>query len=280
MWEQVAWPLALQRLQPDLVHGLAYVLPLAYGGTGVVTVYDLTFLHVPMAFRAPNRLYLQTMTRISVRRAAHVCAISESTRRDIVKMLGVPASSVSIVYPGVDARFRPATPEAVDVFRRRKGLPERYVLYLGTLEPRKNLTMLVRAYARLVARDPRAPSLVLAGAKGWYYDEIFAEVERLGLHDWVIFPGYVPVEEQAIWYSGAEVFVYPSRYEGFGMPVAEAMACGTPVIASTASSLPEVVGDFERRRPEAGRPIFMGGGGADAGARLSAMCATLRRGRV
>ncbi len=243
MWEQIVWPLALQRLQPDLVHGLAYVLPLAYGGTSIVTVYDLTFLHVPMAFRAPNRLYLQTMTRIAVRRAAHVCAISESTRRDIVKMLGVSASAVSIVYPGVDARFRPASPEAVEAFRRRQGLPERYLLYLGTLEPRKNITTLVRAYARLAARDPRAPSLVLAGAKGWYYEEIFAEVERLGLKDRVIFPGYVPVEEQALWYSGAEAFVYPSRYEGFGMPVAEAMACGTPVIASTASSLPEVVGD-------------------------------------
>lgn len=243
VWEQVVWPLALQRLQPDLVHGLAYVLPLAYRGKGIVTVYDLTFLRVPMAFRAPNRLYLQTMTRLAVRRAAHVCAISESTRRDIVQTLGVPEASVSVVYPGVDERFRPASPEALEAFRRRHGLPERYVLYLGTLEPRKNVITLVRAYARLVAREPQTPLLVLAGAKGWYFEDVFAEVERLGLQERVMFPGYVPAEEQALWYSGAEVFVYPSRYEGFGMPVAEAMACGTPVIASTAASLPEVVGD-------------------------------------
>lgn len=119
------------------------------------------------------------------------------------------------------------------------------MLYLGTLEPRKNVPALVRAFAKAIGTGKRSfpHHLVLAGAKGWHYADVFAEVERLGLQDRVHFPGFVSSEEQSLWYAAAEAFVYPSLYEGFGLPVLEAMACGTPVLASNAASLPEVVGD-------------------------------------
>jgi glycosyltransferase involved in cell wall biosynthesis len=127
----------------------------------------------------------------------------------------------------------------VTEFRRQRDLPDRFILFVGTLEPRKNVTCLIDAYARL----PRSrPPLMLLGGKGWLYDEIFALVEKLDLQDEVNFVGYVPVEELPLWYNAAILFVYPSLYEGFGLPPLEAMACGTPVVVSDASSLPEVVG--------------------------------------
>jgi glycosyltransferase involved in cell wall biosynthesis len=137
----------------------------------------------------------------------------------------------------------------VERFRRQKGLPERTILYLGTIEPRKNISSLVRAYHRLVESWPgsglghASPRLVIAGGKGWGWEDITALVERLGLTGQVLFPGFVPDNELPLWYNTAECFVYPSLYEGFGLPVLEAMACGTPVITSNTSSLPEVVGE-------------------------------------
>lgn len=242
-WEQVVLPYLAVRDDLDLLHGMAYALPLASTVSGVVTIYDFTFVHVPDAFPAFNRYYLNLMTRLSARRAAHVCTISQSTRRDAIRLLNVPADRVSVIYPGISDRFERPSPGDVDSFRCRRGLPDRFVLYLGTLEPRKNVATLIRAYARLVRADRSVPALVIAGAKGWQFDHVFAEVESLGIADRVHFPGYVPAEEQPHWYAAADVFVYPSRYEGFGLPVAEAMACGTPVITSTAASLPEIVGD-------------------------------------
>jgi glycosyltransferase involved in cell wall biosynthesis len=134
----------------------------------------------------------------------------------------------------------------VEVFCRRKRLPDRFILFLGTIEPRKNVSRLISAFGQLVASDPRATSdlyLVVAGGKGWLSDPVFARVEALGLQDRVLFPGYVPEEEKALWYNAATCFCFPSLYEGFGLPPLEAMACGVPVVASNASSLPEVVGD-------------------------------------
>jgi glycosyltransferase involved in cell wall biosynthesis len=157
---------------------------------------------------------------------------------------------VDVVYCGVDERFHPRDPAVVAAFRREKHLPERFILFLGTLEPRKNVVSLLEAYARLVASDGGAwPVLVVAGAKGWFYKKIFATVERLNLADKVLFPGYVPEKEKPLWYNAAETFVYPSLFEGFGLPPLEAMACGTPVIVSDTSSLPEVVGEAGIRVP-------------------------------
>lgn len=256
-WEQAIQPVALWRAQVDLLHAMAFVSPLLLPCPAVVTVYDLSFLRFPESFRPLNRLYLRQFTAWSVQRAQRVIAISESTRQDVVRLLGKSVEQVDVVYCGVDERFHPPDPAAVTTFRRKKGLPERFILFLGTLEPRKNIVSLLEAYAQLVASDGKSwPLLTIAGAKGWFYEEIFASVERLGLADRVIFAGYVPEAEKPLWYNAAELFVYPSLFEGFGLPPLEAMACGTPVIVSDTSSLPEVVGDAGVKVPPGDVPAL------------------------
>jgi len=242
LWEQIAQPWAAWREKLDLLHAPAYVGPLAAPCPLVVTVHDLSFYVHPEAFRPLNRLYLQRFTRWSVAQAAAVTADSEGTRNDLVRLLGVPRDKVTVIPPGVGQDMQPLDEDRVKAFRRSHALPERMILYLGTLEPRKNLVCLLEAYALLRARPRFAHRLVVAGGKGWYYDRIYAQVERLGLGGEVLFPGYVPDAELALWYNAADLFVYPSLYEGFGLPPVEAMACGTPVVVSNAPSLPEVVG--------------------------------------
>jgi glycosyltransferase involved in cell wall biosynthesis len=242
LWEQLVQPMALRQAGIDLLHAMAFTGPLATPCPFVVTVYDLSFLHYPDAFRSWNRWYLRCFTGLSARRARRVIAISENTKRDVVKMLGVPSDSVDVVYCGAGEIFHPLPPAEVTRFRRERALPDRFILFLGTLEPRKNVQMLIRAYAQWQKAEPAIPKLVVAGGKGWYYGQIFAEVERLELTGEVIFPGYVAQEELPLWYNAASLFVYPSRFEGFGLPVLEAMACGTPVVTTSAASLPEVAG--------------------------------------
>jgi glycosyltransferase involved in cell wall biosynthesis len=231
----------------NLLHALAFVAPLAWRGPTVVTVFDLSFLLFPERFRVYNRLYLSMFTRLSARRADRVIVISESTKRDAVRLLGLDARRVAVVYCGVDETYRPLPAEVVEEYRRRRGLPERFVLFVGTLEPRKNIAGLIEAYRLLAAGWPRGagepPALVIAGAKGWYYQDVYQAVQRAELMERVVFTGYVPADELPFLYNAATLFVYPSFYEGFGLPPLEAMACGTAVVVSDRSSLPEVVGD-------------------------------------
>lgn len=245
-WEQLALPRLLRKLDADLVHGLVNVLPLATTVPGVVTVHDLSFLHLPALFPPAKRLYLSALCRASVRKAAAVIAVSRQTADDVVRCFGAPPDKVTVAYNGVDARFDPGAPQESAAFRAAKGLPDRYLLFLGTLEPRKNLETLLHAYARW--RTQAAPAdqdvrLVIAGGKGWFYDAIFAQTAALGLGETVIFPGYVPDAELPDWYRAALGFVYPSVFEGFGLPVLEAMACGAPVLCSDIPSLREVAGE-------------------------------------
>jgi len=243
LWEQLVQPVVLHRAGVDLLHAMAFAGPLATTCPFVVTVYDLSFLHYPDTFRPWNRWYLSRFTALSARRARRVIAISESTKRDVVHLLGVPEDRVDVIYCGVDDVFRPLPAAQVARFRRERALPDRFILFLGTLEPRKNVQTLVRAYSQWQKADPEVPKLVVAGGKGWYYDQIFADVERFGLAGDVMFPGYVAQDELPVWYNAADLFVYPSRFEGFGLPVLEAMACGTPVVTTYSASLPEVAGD-------------------------------------
>lgn len=242
-WEQLVQPWALYRAGVHLLHAMAFVSPLVALVPAVITVHDLSFLRFPERFRLANRLYLSTMTRLSCQRARRIIAVSQATANEVVQLLGVPAERIDVVPHGVQhTRLCPLPPKQVAAFCRAKGLPERFMLFLGTLEPRKNLTTLIKAFARTDAVR-QGDKLVIAGGKGWYYQEIFAHVERLGLEKAVLFPGFVSGDELALWYNAATVFVYPSLYEGFGMPLLEAMACGAPVIASQTSCMPEVVGD-------------------------------------
>ncbi len=243
LWEQIALPPALKKSQADLLHALAFVSPLANRLPTVLTIYDLSFVHFPQLFRPFNRWYLRTFSRISARRADAVIAISESTRQDVISAFGVNPNRVHTVYCGADAAFRPLPAETIAAFRAERNLPAHFIFRLGTIEPRKNVEGVVRAYAAWRQRDPSAPPLVIGGGKGWYYRQVFRLVESLGLAEHVHFPGYIPQDELPLWYNAADVFVYPSLFEGFGLPVLEAMACGTPVITSDVSSLPEVAGD-------------------------------------
>ncbi|CAG0936614.1 mannosyl-N-acetyl-alpha-D-glucosaminyl-diphospho-ditrans,octacis-undecaprenol 3-alpha-mannosyltransferase / alpha-1,3-rhamnosyltransferase [Thermoflexales bacterium] len=241
LWEQLALPLAVQRAQAAVLHATAFVAPIVRACPTVITIYDVSFALFPQFFRGFNQTYLRVGTRWSARHAQRIVTISDCTRRDVHRLYGVPPERIDVAYPGVDETLRRAAPEQVQEFRRLKNLPDKFLLYLGTLEPRKNLTMLVQAFAQLKREYPEAV-LVLAGGVGWLAAEIFAAIESEGVKDSVVLPGYIATEEKALWYAAATAFVFPSFYEGFGLPPLEAMACGTPVITANTASLPEVVG--------------------------------------
>ena len=247
LWEQLALPALAARDQLNLLHCPLNVQPVVGTCPVVLTIHDVTFLKYPDRLSVLRQRYLATLTRYSARRARRILADSAATKDDVVGAFGVPADRIDVVYPAYDADFRPLDPANPDSrarladFRESHALPDQLILYLATLEPRKNVDRLVHAYARL-ARRGMPHALVLAGGKGWGYETIFRAIEEHGLQDRVILPGYVSREEQPLWYSAADLFVYPSQYEGFGLPPLEAMACGVPVITSDASSLPEVVG--------------------------------------
>jgi glycosyltransferase involved in cell wall biosynthesis len=239
LWEQFAQPTQLGGF--DLYHGMAFASPLLLTKPSVITVYDLSFIHYPQVLTAARRLYLRLFTAISCRRARSVIAISQSTAHDVTASFGIPSENIDIALPGYDsAAYRRLPVQQISEFRASHNLPERFWLFIGTLEPRKNLPMLLDAYAALPKAE-RLP-LILAGGKGWGYNAIFSAIERYNLSEEVRLPGYLPLEELPLWYNSAEVFIYPSIFEGFGIPVLEAMACGTPVVTSNVSSLPEVAG--------------------------------------
>jgi glycosyltransferase involved in cell wall biosynthesis len=241
-WEQLTLPSLIRHKHIDVLHSPVNVLPawLPRDCAGVVTLHDLAFLRFPDVLTRSKRFYHRMFTVRSIRRATMVVAVSDSTKQDAVELVGVPAERVHTVYTCIDTRFS-NVPNEEDVlsFREKQGLPGGYLLYLGTLEPRKNITTLVEAYAQLRKTHAIGEKLVLAGGKGWLYDAIFERVQQLDLASEVVFVGFVADAEQALWYRAASAFVYPSLYEGFGMPVVEAVVCGVPVVTSNVSSLPE-----------------------------------------
>jgi len=241
LWEQLCGPVCTRKL--DLLHSPVYVSPLLAPCPTVVTIHDLSFIKLPGTFRAGNRSYLRLFTRLSAQKAEKVIVVSENTKRDAALLLGIPLERMVVIPNGVDAAFRRVQDRAlVAEFRRRRGLPSKFLLYVGTIEPRKNLTTLIRAFARLKERGNVDHALVIGGSKGWMYEPVLGLAQDLGLSREILFPGFLSPEELPLWYNAADVFAYPSLYEGFGLPPLEAMACGTPVIASNASALPEVVG--------------------------------------
>lgn len=240
LWEQSALPLLAAQEKLDLLHSMAFVTPVVGRVPTVVTVYDLSFIHFPETFPTLQRHYLQSQTSRSVRQAQHVITISEASRQDLHRYFSVPLEKTSVILPGVDSQFQPLPEEEVVAFREAHDLPAQFILHVGTLQPRKNIPILLEALAR---PECQHIDLVLAGAKGWLYDEIFSQAEALGVMNRVHFAGYVADEALPFWYNAAKVLVFPSIYEGFGMPIVEAMACGTPVVAARSSSIPEAGGE-------------------------------------
>lgn len=247
VWEQRHLPALLRERGIEVFHSPANVLPEALPRecASVVTLHDLAFLLYPEVLTRAKRVYHRIFTLRSLRRATMIISVSQSTKEDVVKLVGIAPERVQTVYTCIDARFSNViTNEAKQAFYARYGLHGGYLLYLGTLEPRKNILTLLEAYRELREVYSRTEKLALVGGKGWLYDEIFAKARSLGLASEVLFPGYVSDEEQLLWYHGASAFAYPSLYEGFGLPVAESLACGVPVVTSNVSSLPEAGGDL------------------------------------
>ena len=234
---RLSYELAVRRPRPDVLFVPAHVLPLVHPLPSVVTIHDLGYRHFPGAHPLGQRLYLDGSTRFSARAATRVIADSQATRADLTRFYGIPPDKITVVYPGRDESLRRVDPGPV---RARSGLAEDYVLHVGTLQPRKNLLRLMEAVSALRAQG-QALHLVLAGRAGWLAEPILARARELaGL---VRVLDYVPDEDLAGLYTGARVFAFPSLYEGFGFPILEAMACGTPVVCANSSSLPEVAGD-------------------------------------
>ena len=241
-------PAALRRLRVDVFHGMDHVGIPFVGRTAktVVTVHDVIVLILPETFTARHRLVVRTALARVRRKADRVIVPSRAVKRDVVTRLGVAGDRVAVTPEGCDPRFRPVrSAGALRAAAAKYGLPPRYVLAVGTLEPRKNLTTLLRAFARLRRDGDVDPGLrlVLAGARGWLDEPIFRSVRSLGLEKAVHFPGFIDDDDLPAVYGGAGLFVFPSLYEGFGLPLLEAMACGVPVVTSNVSSLPEVAGD-------------------------------------
>lgn len=255
--ERWSLPLELARLRLDLVHVPDHVAPRRMGFRVVVTVHDLAFELFPETHTPESRRHYARLAE-SLPAASAVIAVSETTRRDLISVTGLPASRVTTVYNGVGARFR-AQPacgrdEEHDVVRRRFGLPAEFVLAVGTLSPRKNLASLFDALAILRGRG-LATALAVVGEHGWLYDDALARIDHLRLRERVFLLGGVGDDDLAALYRCASVFAFPSLYEGFALPPVEAMASGTPVVASSAGSIPEVLGDaavlVEARDPAA-----------------------------
>jgi len=227
--------------QPDVFLATEHLLPRFRHTRSVFTLHDLIFKFFPAAHLPLNRWFLNLVMPRFLRAADAVVAVSECTRRDAIRCYGLPAGKIHVIYEGVNACFRRVSDRAVlDEVRRRYGLPERYVLCVGTIEPRKNLGQLFEAFRLAQTADAQ---LVVVGRKGWLFAETFARLRALGLENRAVFTGFVPDEDLPAVYSAAQVFAFPSLYEGFGLPVVEAMACGTAVVCSRAASLPEVAGD-------------------------------------
>lgn len=244
IWHRARLPIDVEWLvgQVDLFHSPDFTLPPMRSGTkSIVTIHDLSFLRLPHCFERALLEYLTSNVPRAVQRADWVLADSENTRQDVIELLGVAEERVTVLYPGVEPRFRSIDDaQLLSSIQEKYVLPPRFILSLGTIQPRKNYAGLIRAFARLSMDDL---SLVIVGGRGWLYEDIFSQVQALGLEGRVFFPGFVDDADLPAVYNLAEAFALPSLYEGFGIPPLEAMACGTPVVVADNSSLPEVVGD-------------------------------------
>jgi glycosyltransferase involved in cell wall biosynthesis len=277
-WQRLRLPLPVELIvgKVDLFHSPDFTLPPTLPGVPtLLTVHDLSFIRDPDSAWPSLRAFLNKAVPRSVKRATHVLADSQATKDDLIELFGTPAGKITVLYSGVEARFAPVRdPAESDRVCAKYQLPRPFILSVGTLQPRKNYGRLIEAFAEVIsAKHPerslaeaqskdamtqRAPfdstafrsgrlsadwHLVITGGKGWMFESIFEQVKRSGLEGRVHFPGFVDDADLPVLYSAADLFAYVSLYEGFGLPLLEAMACGTPVIGSNTSSLPEVIGE-------------------------------------
>lgn len=243
-WEQISLPRFLKKNRIDVLHSPGFVMPIMSKAKNVLTMADMTFFTHPEAHTLAKRAYFWMFMPISIKKADKIISISENTKKDILDHVKVDKKKIRTVHLAADRSFKELNKD-----KCRKEIKERYdvgspfILFIGMIEPRKNLERLITAFSELKKKENMQHKLVIVGKKGWKFDSIFKTIKKERLEQEIIFTGYVPDEDLAKFYNAADFFVYPSLYEGFGLPVLEAMACGCPVITSNVSSMPEVAGD-------------------------------------
>ena len=242
LWTHARLARELNGRPPDVFFTPAHIIPYSYRGPSVATVHDLGYSYFPEAHTRRQVAYLRWSTRHNGRRSRRVIADSSATKEDLQRLYDLNPAKIDVIYPGIDPNLRPVTDaEQLAEVQDKYGLTPPYLLYIGTLQPRKNLARLVDAY--ISSNVPH--QLVLAGKAGWRARSLLNKIESLDsdIRERILMTGYVANEEKAALISGAETLLFPSLYEGFGFPVIEGNACGTPVLCSNTSSLPEVAGD-------------------------------------
>lgn len=241
LWEQTCMPVNIAARRLSVVHSPIGAAPLLSIAPPVVTVHDLAFLKYPDQLPKSRRLWLVGATRMSAKRAAKIITVSQATANDLREWLDIPEDRIEVIPLAPSGKVERVQGKSLDVFRMKWNIDRPYVVAVGTLEPRKNLPTLLRAFAQI--KDQIDHQLVLVGPEGWLTGELKSTLEELNLGDRVRLTGWVSDEELGGWYSAADLFAFPSYYEGFGLPTVEAMRCGVPVLCSNNSAFPEVVGD-------------------------------------
>ena len=248
-WRMLIWLAQLSRIPfnrliPDakLFHATEHLLMPLRSIPTILTIHDLIFRKMPEHHKPLNRWYLNLSLPLFSRRADHIIVVSEATRSDVIQAYGISEDKISVIPEAAAPRFTPQPAEMIQAVRQRYQLPDQYLLYVGTIEPRKNLLRLLKAWEKLY-KTSEVPPLVIVGSRGWLAEDFFNALENSPFRNDALLTGYVRDEDLPALYSAATAFVFPSLYEGFGLPPLEAMACGTPVVCSNTSSLPEVVGD-------------------------------------
>ncbi len=230
-----------QKQQATLLHAPSYILPVHFKGPAVLTVHDTIALDFPSYCKNSNALYFSLLLKKSIRSADRIIAVSRQVKDDILRHCAIDPDKIQVVYHGVDASFRSVTDSTqMEHIRKKYRLPGRYLLFVGNIEPKKNLERMFEALFQI--RNKIDHKLVIAGRWGWKYRPVQKAVQKLDLRDQVVFLDYVDQADLPALYTGADLFLFPSLYEGFGLPVLEAMACGTPVMTSDKGSLPEISG--------------------------------------
>lgn len=243
LWSAWVLPKALREDGVEVAH-VQYTIPPRMPCPAITTIHDVSFKKFPEFFSRKDRMILDRAVKYAKKRAAKIIVPSEFTRNEIVNLYGVAPDKVAVTYEGVDDQFRTmANADAADLVAEKYGIESPYVLTVGVIQPRKNLRRLLEGFAKLKQSHPCEHKLVVVGKYGWKESGLERHVKQLGLGGDVILTGYVPYEDLPALYGAADVFVYPSIYEGFGLPPLEAMACGTPVITGNRASLPEVIGE-------------------------------------
>lgn len=228
--------------EADIMHSTDLLFPASSNKPSVLTVHDLIFLRFPRFYTQKNRSYMKSMAKFSIKNASHIICYSQATKKDIVNLLAVDENKISVIYLGVEKYFKRTNNRSISLAKQKYKLPRNYILTLSTIEPRKNLKRLIQAF-NSIKSEIGDFKLVIVGQRGWKYRKFFQFLSQMDVEEDIVLTGYVNDKDLPAIYSGASVFAYPSLYEGFGLPVLEAMACGTPVVCANTSSLPEIVGE-------------------------------------